>query len=56
VARRRLTVIAFPNSHLVYALTWYGLALMVLVAAWFVRRGENAAHADARPTEDARRD
>jgi surfeit locus 1 family protein len=51
-----LTVIAFPNSHLVYALTWYGLALMVLVAAWFVRRGENAAHADARPTEDARRD
>jgi surfeit locus 1 family protein len=51
-----LTVIAFPNSHLVYALTWYGLALMVLVAAWFVRRGENAAHADARLTEDARRD
>jgi surfeit locus 1 family protein len=51
-----LTVIAFPNSHLVYALTWYGLALMVLVAAWFVRRGENAAHADARPTQDARRD
>jgi surfeit locus 1 family protein len=29
---------------------------MVLVAAWFVRRGENAAHADARLTEDARRD
>lgn len=67
-----LTVIAFPNSHLVYALTWYGLALMVLGASWFVwrderrRRGpnggnggsdENAAHADAsRPTQDARRD
>nr|WP_261803747.1 SURF1 family protein [Variovorax sp. PAMC26660] len=66
-----LTVIAFPNSHLVYALTWYGLALMVLGAAWFVwrderrRRGlnggnhgsdENAAHADASPTQDARRD
>lgn len=50
-----LTVIAFPNSHLVYALTWYGLALMVLIAAWFVRRGENAAHADTRRTEDARR-
>ncbi|RIX83297.1 SURF1 family protein, partial [Acidovorax cavernicola] len=33
-----LTVIAFPNSHLVYALTWYGLALMVLGAAWFVWR------------------
>ncbi|SET66714.1 SURF1 family protein [Variovorax sp. OV084] len=52
-----LTVIAFPNSHLVYALTWYGLALMVLVAAWFVRRSdENAAHAEARPAQDARRD
>ncbi|SFI95348.1 SURF1 family protein [Methylobacterium brachiatum] len=24
-----LTVIAFPNSHLVYALTWYGMALML---------------------------
>jgi len=24
-----LTVIAFPNSHLVYALTWYGLAILV---------------------------
>ena len=24
-----LTVIAFSNNHLVYALTWYGLALMV---------------------------
>lgn len=72
-----LTVIAFPNSHLVYALTWYGLALMVLGAGWFVWRdarrrqspgndkdkhgdkngnGENAAHADASPAQDARRD
>lgn len=24
-----LTVIQFPNSHLIYALTWYGLALLV---------------------------
>jgi surfeit locus 1 family protein len=53
-----LTVVAFPNSHLVYAITWYGLALMVAGAAWFVWRddrrrsrglpaanGENAAHA-----------
>jgi surfeit locus 1 family protein len=33
-----LTIIAFPNSHLVYALTWYGLAAMVLVGFWiFVR-------------------
>jgi surfeit locus 1 family protein len=72
-----LTVIAFPNSHLVYALTWYGLALMVLGAGWFVWRdarrrqspgsgkdkdsapsgsSENAAHADASPAQDARRD
>lgn len=65
-----LTVIAFPNSHLVYALTWYGLALMVLGAYGFVWRddrrrrasqdgsGENAPHADAtRPDPaDARRD
>lgn len=28
-----LTVVSFHNSHLVYALTWFGLALMVLVGA-----------------------
>ncbi|WP_280817467.1 SURF1 family protein [Variovorax sp. TBS-050B] len=55
-----LTVIAFPNSHLVYALTWYGLALMVAAAAWFVwrddrRRGENGPHAAARSRPDAAR-
>jgi surfeit locus 1 family protein len=33
-----MTIITFPNSHLVYAVTWYALALMVVVAAWFVRR------------------
>jgi len=27
-----LTVIAFPNNHLVYALTWFGLAVML--AGW----------------------
>jgi surfeit locus 1 family protein len=27
-----LTVIAFPNNHLVYALTWFGLAAML--AGW----------------------
>jgi len=27
-----LTVIAFPNNHLVYAITWYALALMLLLA------------------------
>lgn len=35
-----LTVISFPNSHLVYAITWYGLALMVALAAWYVARTE----------------
>lgn len=33
-----LTVISFHNNHLVYALTWYGLAVMVVVAAVIVRR------------------
>ncbi len=29
-----LTVISFPNNHLVYALTWFGLAIMT--AGWMV--------------------
>ena len=29
-----LTVITFHNSHLVYAITWYTLALMVAIAIW----------------------
>jgi surfeit locus 1 family protein len=33
-----LTVISFPNSHLVYALTWYALALMVVGALWWALR------------------
>lgn len=67
-----LTVVAFPDSHMVYAITWYGLALMVAGAAWFVWRddrrrsrcpraagSENAVHADARAhpgASDAPRD
>lgn len=38
--RPGLTVIQFANTHAVYALTWYGLALMVVVAAWLVMRYE----------------
>lgn len=38
--RPGLTTIRFPNSHLVYALTWYGLALMVVGAGWYVARHE----------------
>lgn len=55
-----LTVLAFSNNHLVYAITWYTLALMVAGAAWYVARVErrdagmqdNAGHADP----DARHD
>ncbi|WP_075791394.1 SURF1 family protein [Massilia putida] len=37
-----LTVVTFPNSHLVYAITWYALALMVAGAWWWVaRRGQD---------------
>ncbi len=32
-ARGGLTIIAFPNNHLVYALTWFTLALMLAAAA-----------------------
>jgi surfeit locus 1 family protein len=35
-----LTVISFPNNHLVYAFTWFALALMVAAAAWYVGRDE----------------
>lgn len=35
-----LTVVAFQNNHLVYAITWYALALMVLGAALWVAREE----------------
>ena len=36
--RPGLTTIRFANSHLVYAITWYGLALMVVGAGWYVAR------------------
>ncbi|WP_296510394.1 SURF1 family protein [Rhodoferax sp.] len=35
-----LTVVKFSNSHLVYALTWFGLAAMLLGAGGFVVRYE----------------
>ncbi|MGK2910042.1 MAG: SURF1 family protein [Sphingobium sp.] len=35
-----LTVVSFPDNHLAYALTWYGLALMVLGGAFIVGREE----------------
>jgi surfeit locus 1 family protein len=35
-----LTVITFHNSHLVYAITWYTLALMIAGGMWMVIREE----------------
>jgi surfeit locus 1 family protein len=35
-----LTVIAFPDNHLMYALTWFGLALMTLFGGWIVWKDE----------------
>jgi surfeit locus 1 family protein len=40
--RGGLTVIRFPNNHLVYALTWFALALMVAGAGAYVVREEMA--------------
>ena len=37
-----LTVVSFHNSHLVYAVTWYALALMVAGAWWWAVRGAGA--------------
>ncbi|WAC58715.1 SURF1 family protein [Brevundimonas sp. SL130] len=33
-----LTVVSFPNSHLVYALTWFGMALLTLLGYGIVVR------------------
>lgn len=38
--REGLTVVRFSNSHLVYALTWFGLAAMVVAAMVLVLRYE----------------
>jgi len=35
-----LTVIAFHNSHLIYSITWYTLALMVAGGMWILIREE----------------
>jgi surfeit locus 1 family protein len=35
-----LTVIAFPNNHLIYAITWYALALMLAGGIAYVIRDE----------------
>lgn len=47
--RAGLTVVRFRNTHLVYALTWYGLALMVAGAFWTVARYERRLSRIAHP-------
>jgi surfeit locus 1 family protein len=37
-----LTVVTFRNSHLVYALTWYAMAVMSAVGGWYVYRSRRA--------------
>ncbi len=47
-----LTVIAFHNSHLVYAITWCTLALMALMAARYVIRRDGIDAGDKSAAED----
>lgn len=47
-----LTVISFHNSHLVYAITWFVLALMVAAAAVYVAV-QNARRDDPEPDASA---
>lgn len=46
--RPGMTVVRFANSHLVYALTWFGLALLVVLAAAIVVRYERRLRARPR--------
>ncbi|WP_445145151.1 SURF1 family protein [Dyella sp. Tek66A03] len=50
-----LTVINFPNNHLVYLITWYLLALMVAAAAIFVGREEFRLRRQSQTDECERR-
>ena len=38
-----LTMLNFPNNHLTYAITWYALALMVIVGVVIFVREEKRA-------------
>jgi surfeit locus 1 family protein len=38
--RGGLTVVSFPNNHLIYIITWFALALMLAGGVWFVARDE----------------
>ncbi|WP_052120080.1 SURF1 family protein [Inquilinus limosus] len=43
-----LTVISFPNSHLVYAITWFGLAALLLVGVGYAVRSERRGRRDSK--------
>ncbi|MEO5758455.1 MAG: SURF1 family cytochrome oxidase biogenesis protein, partial [Mesorhizobium sp.] len=49
-----LTVVSFHNSHLVYAVTWFGLALMVLGAVVHLLRSRMRLFGLRRPCHRAR--
>ena len=38
-----LTVVSFRNSHLLYAITWFTLALMTVVGAWIVLNNQRSS-------------
>jgi len=42
-----LTVIAFPNSHLVYAVTWFGLAVLLAFGVGYAVRSERGRRGQA---------
>jgi surfeit locus 1 family protein len=48
-----LTVVAFPNNHLIYALTWFVLALMLVGAVAFVAMDEWRLRGSFRALRDA---
>lgn len=39
-----LTVVSFSNNHLMYAITWFGLAILVVVAMYYVWREQYRMH------------
>ncbi|MGK5081287.1 SURF1 family protein [Janthinobacterium sp. HLX7-2] len=48
-----LTVISFHNSHLVYALTWFALALMVAGISWWIVRDARKRRAFGKHLDNA---
>lgn len=50
--RGGMTVVKFANSHLVYALTWFGLAGMSIFGFWLVRRERQRRYARGDDPQD----